>query len=92
MLKSMHAHTDAHSYLETYVTEVDTQKGRRKLTFERTDLMAQQHGTEPERDDITGTETTGHQWDGIKELNTPLPRWWCCPPSRACRRRARGRD
>lgn len=21
-------------------------------------------------------ETTGHTWDGIKELNTPLPRWW----------------
>jgi cytochrome c oxidase cbb3-type subunit 3 len=20
--------------------------------------------------------TTGHEWDGIKELNTPLPRWW----------------
>ena len=29
-----------------------------------------------ERDDHTGTETTGHEWDGIKELNTPLPRWW----------------
>jgi cytochrome c oxidase cbb3-type subunit 3 len=27
-------------------------------------------------DDVTGTETTGHEWDGIKELNTPLPRWW----------------
>ena len=27
-------------------------------------------------DDVTGTETTGHAWDGIKELNTPLPRWW----------------
>jgi cytochrome c oxidase cbb3-type subunit III len=24
----------------------------------------------------TGTSTTGHEWDGIKELNTPLPRWW----------------
>ncbi|CUH12842.1 Cytochrome c oxidase subunit III [Jannaschia seosinensis] len=24
----------------------------------------------------TGTETTGHNWDGIEELNTPLPRWW----------------
>jgi cytochrome c oxidase cbb3-type subunit 3 len=24
----------------------------------------------------TGTPTTGHEWDGIKELNTPLPRWW----------------
>ena len=20
--------------------------------------------------------TTGHEWDGIKELNKPLPRWW----------------
>lgn len=29
-----------------------------------------------ERDPHTGTETTGHEWDGIKELNTPLPRWW----------------
>jgi len=29
-----------------------------------------------EIDEITGTETTGHEWDGIKELNTPLPRWW----------------
>src|SRR4051812_39151978 len=24
----------------------------------------------------TGTATTGHEWDGIRELNTPLPRWW----------------
>jgi cytochrome c oxidase cbb3-type subunit 3 len=24
----------------------------------------------------TGTETVGHEWDGIEELNTPLPRWW----------------
>ncbi len=29
-----------------------------------------------EIDDITGVETTGHEWDGIKELNKPLPRWW----------------
>ncbi len=29
-----------------------------------------------EKDHVTGTETTGHEWDGIKELNTPLPRWW----------------
>ena len=21
-------------------------------------------------------DTTGHEWDGIKELNNPLPRWW----------------
>jgi len=32
--------------------------------------------TKIEKDAITGTETTGHEWDGIKELNTPLPRWW----------------
>jgi cytochrome c oxidase cbb3-type subunit 3 len=31
---------------------------------------------EREIDAASGTETTGHQWDGIKELNTPLPRWW----------------
>lgn len=29
-----------------------------------------------ERDEVSGTETTGHEWDGIKELDTPLPRWW----------------
>jgi len=29
-----------------------------------------------EVDKVTGTATTGHAWDGIKELNTPLPRWW----------------
>jgi len=29
-----------------------------------------------EIDETTGTETTGHEWDGIKELNNPLPRWW----------------
>ena len=29
-----------------------------------------------ETDHVTGTTTTGHEWDGIKELNTPLPRWW----------------
>lgn len=27
-------------------------------------------------DEFTGTPTTGHEWDGVKELNTPLPRWW----------------
>ena len=27
-------------------------------------------------DQETGVETTGHEWDGIKELNNPLPRWW----------------
>jgi cytochrome c oxidase cbb3-type subunit 3 len=29
-----------------------------------------------ERDAHSGTETTGHEWDGLKELDTPLPRWW----------------
>ena len=29
-----------------------------------------------EKDAITGVETTGHEWDGIKELNNPLPKWW----------------
>jgi cytochrome c oxidase cbb3-type subunit 3 len=32
--------------------------------------------SEKEIDAPTGVETTGHAWDGIKELNTPLPRWW----------------
>ena len=27
-------------------------------------------------DQATGIETVGHEWDGIEELNTPLPRWW----------------
>ncbi|KJS17377.1 MAG: cytochrome Cbb3 [Hoeflea sp. BRH_c9] len=27
-------------------------------------------------DEISGVETTGHVWDGIRELNNPLPRWW----------------
>ena len=33
--------------------------------------MAKQRMDEP-----TGTQTVGHEWDGIEELNTPLPRWW----------------
>ena len=35
--------------------------------------MAEEHN---EIDAVTGTATTGHEWDGIRELNTPLPRWW----------------
>ncbi|WP_372422346.1 cytochrome-c oxidase, cbb3-type subunit III [Salinarimonas chemoclinalis] len=27
-------------------------------------------------DKVTGVSTTGHEWDGITELNNPLPRWW----------------
>ena len=34
----------------------------------------QEHG--PEIDTATGVATTGHEWDGLKELNNPLPRWW----------------
>ncbi len=35
-------------------------------------------GAQDERriDETTGVETTGHVWDGIEELNKPLPRWW----------------
>jgi cytochrome c oxidase cbb3-type subunit 3 len=29
-----------------------------------------------EVDEVTGVETTGHEWDGVKELNKPLPKWW----------------
>lgn len=29
-----------------------------------------------EIDKISGVETTGHEWDGLKELNNPAPRWW----------------
>jgi len=41
--------------------------------------MAQQNIEQHEPkavDEVTGTATTGHVWDGIQELNTPLPRWW----------------
>ena len=37
-----------------------------------------------EIDQVSGVETTGHEWDGLKELNNPAPRWWllvflvCC--------------
>ncbi len=27
-------------------------------------------------DEMSGVPTTGHEWDGIRELNNPLPRWW----------------
>ncbi|MCQ4158563.1 cytochrome-c oxidase, cbb3-type subunit III [Roseomonas sp. GC11] len=32
--------------------------------------------TKIEKDAVSGRDTTGHEWDGIKELNTPLPKWW----------------
>lgn len=31
---------------------------------------------EPRKDDLTGKDTMGHDFDGIEELNTPMPRWW----------------
>jgi cytochrome c oxidase cbb3-type subunit 3 len=32
--------------------------------------------TKVEKDSVTGHMTTGHEWDGLKELNQPLPKWW----------------
>ena len=32
--------------------------------------------TKIEKDSVSGQNTTGHEWDGLKELNTPLPKWW----------------
>ena len=31
---------------------------------------------QPEKKGQTEVETTGHVWDGVEELNNPLPRWW----------------
>jgi cytochrome c oxidase cbb3-type subunit III len=36
-------------------------------------MTTTEHG---ELDRVSGHGTTGHEWDGIRELNTPLPRWW----------------
>jgi len=30
----------------------------------------------PDQNPAAKVGTTGHEWDGIQELNTPLPRWW----------------
>ncbi|WP_341487273.1 cytochrome-c oxidase, cbb3-type subunit III [Pararhizobium sp. A13] len=32
--------------------------------------------TDKHIDKVSGVSTTGHEWDGIRELNNPLPRWW----------------
>ena len=34
--------------------------------------MADMH--KKEVDKLSGVETTGHEWDGLKELNNPLPK------------------
>jgi cytochrome c oxidase cbb3-type subunit 3 len=33
-------------------------------------------GGKKRMDAHSNTVTTGHEWDGIEELDTPLPRWW----------------
>ncbi len=39
--------------------------------------MKTKHENEPEKDNLTGDEIiSGHDYDGIKELNNPMPRWW----------------
>lgn len=46
--------------------------------------MTNDNDKKVEIDEISGVETTGHEWDGLKELNNPAPRWWlwvfyvCC--------------
>lgn len=32
--------------------------------------------TDRQIDEATGVATTGHEWDGIRELDNPMPRWW----------------
>ena len=38
--------------------------------------MSSHENKKQDIDAISGVETTGHEWDGIKELNNPLPKWW----------------
>src|SRR5436309_7745292 len=46
---------------------------RQKCLCARSDAIMTEHS---DIDRVSGRSTTGHEWDGIKELNTPLPRWW----------------
>jgi cytochrome c oxidase cbb3-type subunit 3 len=32
--------------------------------------------SEKQIDEVSGVATTGHEWDGIRELDNPMPRWW----------------
>ncbi len=45
-------------------------------TTRRTFLSRMTQMTDKQIDDVTGVATTGHEWDGIKELDNPMPRWW----------------
>jgi cytochrome c oxidase cbb3-type subunit 3 len=38
--------------------------------------MANKHPGGKRVDEATGVETVGHEWDGIEELDNPMPRWW----------------
>ncbi|MBT3766037.1 MAG: cytochrome-c oxidase, cbb3-type subunit III [Rhodospirillaceae bacterium] len=38
--------------------------------------MPDHNNQQKEIDEFSGTETTGHEWDGIRELDNPPPRWW----------------
>ncbi len=38
--------------------------------------MSEHDRNQKDIDQISGVETTGHEWDELKELNNPLPRWW----------------
>ena len=42
----------------------------------RRPLRSRHVPTKIEKDIVTGQDTTGHEWDGLQELNTPLPKWW----------------
>src|SRR4029077_13346114 len=46
---------------------------RRRYRCARSDRAMAEQG---DIDHVSGKTPTGHEWDGIKELNTPLPRWW----------------
>jgi cytochrome c oxidase cbb3-type subunit 3 len=59
--------------------------GRRSQREAATQIFRNEDAPKPSRaqaqthrevDAATNTETTGHEWDGIKELDTPMPRWW----------------